>query len=41
MLFVDDLPGNVRAARSLGIDARLHLWRTGVAGLRRTLTSRS
>lgn len=39
-LFVDDLPGNVRAARALGIDARLHLWRTGAAGLRRTLTSR-
>ncbi|MFT4294196.1 MAG: HAD-IA family hydrolase [Micropruina sp.] len=40
VLFVDDLPGNVRAARAVGIDARLHLWRTGVAGLRRTLTSR-
>ncbi|MFT4217906.1 MAG: HAD-IA family hydrolase [Micropruina sp.] len=40
VLFVDDLPDNVRAARSLGIDARLHLWRTGVTGLRRTLASR-
>lgn len=40
VLFVDDLPGNVRAARTLGIDARLHLWRTGAAGLRRTLASR-
>lgn len=40
VLFVDDLPGNVRAARALGIDARLHLWRTGAAGLRRTLASR-
>ncbi len=40
VLFVDDLPSNVRAARALGIDARLHLWRTGPAGLRRTLASR-
>ena len=40
VLFIDDLPGNVRAARRLGIDARLHLWRTGAAGLRRTLASR-
>lgn len=40
VLFVDDLPGNVRAARRVGIDARLHLWRTGVGGLRRTLASR-
>lgn len=41
VLYVDDLPGNVRAARSLGIDARLHLWPTGPAGLRRTLASRA
>lgn len=40
VLFIDDLPGNVRAARRLGIDARLHLWRTGAAGLRRSLASR-
>lgn len=40
VLYLDDLPGNVRAARRLGIDARLHLWATGAGGLRRTCASR-
>lgn len=40
VMFVDDLPGNVRGARRLGIDARLHVWATGASGLQRTLASR-
>ncbi len=40
VLFIDDLPGNVRSALRLGIDARLHVWASGVFGLRRTLASR-
>lgn len=40
VLFVDDLPGNIRSARRVGIDARLHLWRLGPAHLRRIVESR-
>lgn len=37
ILFIDDLPGNVRGARSIGMRAEQHLWVTRARGLRRIL----
>lgn len=37
ILFIDDLPSNVRGARSIGMRAELHLWVTRARGLRRIL----